>query len=100
MRREVFLRMQRLASAPLCERGRASESSRPRLLCISAFLFLWENVLGVCFPKGWRQYEDLSGGWYLRAVSQPLRRAAAQGAGWARGRRNAGPLTQPADAGD
>src|SRR6266702_5911417 len=35
-------------------------------------------------------YEDLPGGWDLRAVSQPLRRAVAQGAGWARGRRNAG----------
>ncbi len=45
-------------------------------------------------------YEDLPGGWYLRAVSQPLRRAAAQGTGWARGRRNAGPVTQPADAVD
>src|SRR6266567_8334135 len=45
-------------------------------------------------------YEDLPGGWYLRAVSQPLRRAAAQGTGWARGRRNAGPFTQPADAVD
>src|SRR5438045_7496666 len=43
-------------------------------------------------------YEDLPSGWYLRAVSQPLRRAAAQGTGWARGRRNAGPFTQPADA--
>src|SRR5579859_1759934 len=43
-------------------------------------------------------YEDLPGGWYLRAVSQPLRRAVAQGTGWARGRRNAGPFTQPAEA--
>src|SRR5260370_7526871 len=52
--------------------------------------------------KVWEEHrifhEDLPGGWYLRAVSQPLRRAAAQGTGWARGRRNAGPVTQPADA--
>src|SRR5258708_23094990 len=42
-------------------------------------------------------YEDLPGGWYLRAVSQPLRRASAQGTRWARGRRNAGPFTRPPD---
>src|SRR6266566_10063203 len=54
------------------------------------------------FLKLWEEhrffYEDLPGGWDLRTISQPLRPAAAQGTGWARGRRNAGPVTQPADA--
>src|SRR5579859_5692412 len=73
-------------------------------------IFLHSPCGDVSFSRDWtilkvlggapHFYEDLPGGWYLRAVSQPLRRAAAQVTGWARGRRNAGSFTQPADAVD
>src|SRR6266487_1284415 len=71
-------------------------------------IFLYSPSGDVYFSRDWTIlklweehrifYEDLPGGWYLRAVSQPLRTAVAQGTGWARGRRDAGPVTQPAKA--
>src|SRR6266702_5542886 len=99
---------QLLSSRATSTRGSITSLRFTRLRRMSWRIFLHSPSGDVSLSRDWTIlkfweehrifYEDLPGGWYLRAVSQPLRRAAAQGTGWARGRRNAGPFTQPADA--